>query len=140
MTNKEKYKQAFSVLHASTDVRLEDIMKKKSANVAKRIAVAVVALTVGFVGSNGVCYAATGETWVEKVFVKVNGVDTEVTKMELEDGMVGFEIELPPYQDGENLEEQSAIIITDEESLEDVTITYDESGQANGVTVEIENE
>lgn len=140
MTNKEKYKQAFSVLHASTDVRLEDIMKKKSANVAKRIAVAAVALTVGFVGSNGVCYAATGETWVEKVFVKVNGVDTEVTKMELEDGMVGFEIELPPYQDGENLEEQSAIIITDEESLEDVTITYDESGQANGVTVEIENE
>lgn len=140
MTNKDKYKQAFSVLHASTDVRMEDIMKKKSANVAKRIAVAAVALTVGFVGSNGVCYAATGETWVEKVFVKVNGVDTEVTKMELEDGMVGFEIELPPYQDGENLEEQSAIIITDEESLEDVTITYDESGQANGVTVEIENE
>lgn len=140
MTNKEKYKQAFSVLHASTDVRLEDIMKKKSANVAKRIAVAAVALTIGFVGSNGVCYAATGETWVEKVFVKVNGVDTEVTKMELEDGMVGFEIELPPYQNGENLEEQSAIIITDEENLEDVTITYDESGQANGVTVEIENE
>lgn len=140
MTNKEKYKQAFSVLHASTDVRMEDIMKKKSANVAKRIAVAAVALTIGFVGSNGVCYAATGETWVEKVFVKVNGVDTEVTKMELEDGMVGFEIELPPYQNGENLEEQSAIIITDEENLEDVTITYDESGQANGVTVEIENE
>ncbi len=140
MTNKDKYKQAFSVLHASTDVRMEDIMKKKSANVAKRIAVAAVALTIGFVGSNGVCYAATGETWVEKVFVKVNGVDTEVTKMELEDGMVGFEIELPPYQNGENLEEQSAIIITDEENLEDVTITYDESGQANGVTVEIENE
>ena len=32
MTNKEKYKQAFSGLHASIDVRMEDIMKKKSAN------------------------------------------------------------------------------------------------------------
>ena len=139
MTNKEKYKQAFSVLHASTDVRLEDIMKKKSANVAKRIAVAAVALTIGFVGSNGVCYAATGETWVEKVFVKVNGVDTEVTKMELEDGMVGFEIELPPYQDGENLEEQSAIIITDEENIEDVDITYGEDGGVTAVTITDEN-
>ncbi len=140
MTNREKYKQAFSVLHASTDVRMEDIMKKKSANVAKRIAVAAVALTVGFVGSNGVCYAATGETWVEKVFIKVNGVDTEVNKMELEDGMVGYEIELPPYQEGENLEEQTAIIVTDEENLENVTVTYDETGRENGITVEFEQE
>lgn len=28
--------------------------------------VAAVALAIGFAGSNGVCYAATGETWVEK--------------------------------------------------------------------------
>ena len=140
MTNREKYKQAFSVLHASTDVRMEDIMKKKSANIAKRIAVAAVALVVGFAGSNGVCYAATGETWVEKVFLKVNGVDTEVKKMELDEGMVGYEIELPPYKNGENLEEQVAIIISDEENLENVNVTYDENGRENGITVEFEKE
>ena len=140
MTNREKYKQAFSGLHASIDVGMEDIMKKKSANIAKRIAVAAVALVVGFAGSNGVCYAATGETWVEKVFLKVNGVDTEVKKMELDEGMVGYEIELPPYKNGENLEEQVAIIISDEENLENVNVTYDENGRENGITVEFEKE
>lgn len=140
MTNKEKYKQAFSGLHASIDVGMEDIMKKKSANIAKRIAVAAVALAIGFAGSNGVCYAATGETWVEKVFLKVNGVDTEVKKMELDEGMVGYEIELPPYKNGENLEEQVAIIISDEENLENVNVTYDENGRENGITVEFEKE
>jgi len=140
MTNREKYKQAFSGLHASIDVGMEDIMKKKSANIAKRIAVAAVALAIGFAGSNGVCYAATGETWVEKVFLKVNGVDTEVKKMELDEGMVGYEIELPPYKDGENLEEQVAIIISDEENLENVNVTYDENGRENGITVEFEKE
>ena len=140
MTNKEKYKQAFSGLHASIDVGMEDIMKKKSANIAKRIAVAAVALAIGFAGSNGVCYAATGETWVEKVFLKVNGVDTEVKKMELDEGMVGYEIELPPYKNGENLEEQVVIIISDEENLENVNVTYDENGRENGIIVEFEKE
>lgn len=140
MTNREKYKQAFSGLHASIDVGMEDIMKKKSANIAKRIAVAAVALAIGFAGSNGVCYAATGETWVEKVFLKVNGVDTEVKKMELDEGMVGYEIELPPYKNGENLEEQVVIIISDEENLENVNVTYDENGRENGIIVEFEKE
>lgn len=139
MTNKEKYKQAFSVLHASTDVRMEDIMKKKSANVAKRIAVAVVALTVGFVGSNGVCYAATGETWVEKVFVKVNGVDKEAIVTENEDGTVNYDITLDPYQDGENYVEPGLVIVTDEENIEDVDITYGEDGGVTGITIVDEN-
>ena len=139
MTNKEKYKQAFSVLHASTDVRLEDIMKKKSANIAKRIAVAAVALTVGFVGSNGVCYAATGETWVEKVFVKVNGVDKEAIVTENEDGTVNYDITLDPYQEGENYVEPGLIIATDEENIEDVDIIYGEDGGVTGITIVDEN-
>lgn len=139
MTNREKYKQAFSVLHASTDVGLEDIMKKKSANVAKRIAVAAIALTVGFVGSNGVCYAATGETWVEKVFVKVNGVDKEAIVTENEDGTVNYDITLDPYQDGENYVEPKVSILTDEQNIDDITITYDEDGGAIGITIVDEN-
>lgn len=139
MTNKEKYKQAFSGLHASIDVRMEDIMKKKSANITKRIAVAAAALAIGFAGSNGVCYAATGETWVEKVFVKVNGTDTEAIVTENEDGTVSYDIKLEPYQDGENYVEPSIIIVTDEEDIEDVDITYEVDGGATSITIVNEN-
>ncbi len=135
MTNKEKYKQAFSVLHASTDVRMEDIMKRKSVNIAKRIAVAAVALTVGFVGSNGVCYAATGETWVEKVFIKVNGVEKEAIITEFEDGTVCYGVQLDPYQDGENSVDRYVEIITEKENIEDVSITCDESGHESVITI-----
>lgn len=139
MTNKEKYKQAFSGLHASIDVRMEDIMKKKSANITKRIAVAAVALAIGFAGSNGVCYAATGETWVEKVFIKVNGVDKEAIVTENEDGTVNYDIKLEPYQDGENYVERRVTIVTDEEDIDDVSITYDVDGSANSMTIVNEN-
>lgn len=139
MTNKEKYKQAFSGLHASIDVGMEDIMKKRSVNMAKRIAVAAVALVIGFVGSNGVCYAATGETWVEKVFLKVNGVDKEAIVTENEDGTVNYDIKLDPYQDGENYVEPAVIIVTDEENIGDVDITYGEEGGVTAVTILDEN-
>ena len=139
MTNREKYKQAFSGLHASIDVGMEDIMKKKSANIAKRIAVAAVALAIGFAGSNGVCYAATGETWVEKVFVKVNGVDKEAIVTENEDGTVNYDIKLDPYQDGENYVEPGVLIVTDEENIDDVDITYGEDGGVTAVTIVDEN-
>lgn len=139
MTNKEKYQQAFSVLQASADVRLEDIMKRRSANITRRIAVAAVALAVGFAGSNGVCYAATGETWVEKVFVMVNGVEREAAVTENEDGTVSYEIQLDPYQDGENYVEPSVVIVTDEEDIDDISITYDEDGGATSITIVNEN-
>lgn len=139
MKNKEKYKQAFSGLHASIDVGMEDIMKKKSANMAKRIAVAAVALAIGFAGSNGVCYAATGETWLEKVFVKVNGVDKEAIVTENEDGTVNYDIKLDPYQDGDNYVERSVTIVTDEEDIDDVSVTYDVDGSATSITIVNEN-
>ena len=141
MTNKEKYKQAFSVLHASTDVRMEDIMKRKSVNIAKRIAVAAVALTVGFVGSNGVCYAATGETWVEKVFIKVNGVEKEAIITEFEDGTVCYGVQLDPYQDGENNVERGVVISADkEDTLEEIIVNEFEAGNGFGVEVTITND
>lgn len=109
-------------------------MKKKSANMVKRIAVAAVALTVVFVGSNGVCYAATGETWVKKVFVKVNGVEREATVTENEDGTVSYGIKLKPYQNGENSVEHCVEIIT-KENIKDISITCDENGHESVITV-----
>ena len=53
---------------------------KKAPTLALRYATVAMAALIGtFAVSNGVCYAATGETWVEKAIVMVNGDPVEVT-------------------------------------------------------------
>ena len=46
MNNKEKYKQAFSVLHASEHISLEDIMSEKRSYRQRSKVVAAVVCTV----------------------------------------------------------------------------------------------
>lgn len=57
MNNKEKYKQAFSVLHASEHISLEDIMSEKRSYRQRSKVVASVVCTVILLGSGSV-YAA----------------------------------------------------------------------------------
>ena len=57
MNNKEKYKQAFSVLHASEHITLEDIMSEKRSYRQRSKVVAAVVCTVILLGSGSV-YAA----------------------------------------------------------------------------------
>ena len=59
MTNKEKYKQAFSVLHASGNDSLEgmEMEKKKSAYLMKKTMAACAAVAI-VLGSMTVAYAA----------------------------------------------------------------------------------
>ena len=57
MNNKEKYKQAFSVLHASEHISLEDIMIEKRSYRQRSKVVAAVVCTVILLGSGSV-YAA----------------------------------------------------------------------------------
>jgi len=100
MTNKEKYQQAFSTLKASRKLEMEDIEMSKNVIFTKAVAVAA-AIALCFVGSNGICYAATGDTWVEKMIVYFNGepkeMDVEVKDMG--DGSYGYFMEIP--EDGE---------------------------------------
>lgn len=100
MTNKEKYQQAFSRIKASRKLEMEDIEMNKNVVFTKGIAVAA-AIALCFVGSNGICYAATGATWVEKMVVLFNGetkeMDVEVKDMG--DGSYGYFFDLP--EDGE---------------------------------------
>lgn len=76
MTNKEKYQQAFSVLKASRPIEVEDLKMNKNM-VLKRIVAAAAAVALCFGASNGICYAATGATWVEKMVVIFNGQEIE---------------------------------------------------------------
>lgn len=48
--------------------------------VMRKVAIAAVVLAVLFVGSNGIAYAMTGETWVEKIIIRriTDGIEYEI--------------------------------------------------------------
>ena len=70
----------------------EDAKRKRNGaeSVMRKVAIAVAVLTVLFAGSNGIAYAMTGETWVEKIIIRrnIDGIDYEVEaeKRELRNG------------------------------------------------------
>ena len=78
---KEKIRQVYDEIHAP-EVLLGKVMEMKKdefkgRRMVKYIAAAVLALAITVVASNGICYAATGETWIGKIKVWINGVETE---------------------------------------------------------------
>ena len=83
MSNASQYKAMMGEVHASADligkVKGIPMEKTKKRGVALRLATATCAGLLGvFVVTNGVCYAATGETWMEKATVWVNGEPMEM--------------------------------------------------------------
>ena len=74
--NQQFYQETFREVHAPGGMteRLmnmeEGKNKKKAGSVARWIAIAALAAVILFAGSNGVAYATTGSTWVEKLFTK----------------------------------------------------------------------
>ena len=83
MTNHERYRAMMEDVCAPDallrKVRGIPMEKTKVQMTAVRFATVAMAAVVGvFAVTNGVCYAATGETWVEKATVWVNGQPTEM--------------------------------------------------------------
>ncbi|MCI8327695.1 MAG: hypothetical protein HFI37_07980 [Lachnospiraceae bacterium] len=100
MTNKEKYKQAFSVLHASDKISLEveDMIKFQKRH-KMNIAIAVVAVCIILAGGSVSAYATDVGGIQEKVSIWIKGVATD-TEMEVnEDGSFTFTYE----EDGERV-------------------------------------
>lgn len=114
MTNKEKYQQAFSVLKASGKIEMEGLKVNKNM-VMKRVVAAVAAIALCFGASNGICYAATGATWVEKMVVIFNGQTLEKPVQVTSLGNGDFSYTMPVS--GENGYTQMTIV-TDEEGLD----------------------
>lgn len=82
MTNKERYQNMENEIHVPSEA-LGKVMSMKKENFKKKSVVkfavsAAAAFAAVFVVSNGICYAATGNTWVEKATVYVNGEAKEV--------------------------------------------------------------
>lgn len=93
MSNQSRYRAMMGEVHASADligkVKGIPMEKTKKHGVALRLATATCAGLLGvFVVTNGVCYAATGETWVEKATVWVNGEPVEMDVQMTQDGDV----------------------------------------------------
>lgn len=83
MSNRKQYKAMMNDVHAPAEVlgkvRGIPMEKIKKRTVALKFATATCAALLGvFVVTNGVSYAATGETWVEKATVYINGEPTEM--------------------------------------------------------------
>lgn len=83
MSSSSQYKAMMGEVHASADligkVKGIPMEKTKKRTAALKFVTATCAALLGaFVVTNGVCYAATGETWVEKATVYVNGEPVEM--------------------------------------------------------------
>ena len=123
---KEKIRQVYDEIHAP-EALLGKVMEMKKdefkgRTAVKYIAAAVLALVITVVASNGICYAATGETWIGKIKVLINGVETEhdVTWQQDGDTLIGtLEMEL---EEGEPFEMEIATDVEETDSFEDVVI------------------
>ena len=147
---KDKIRQVYDEIHAP-EALLGKVMEMKKdefkgRRVVKYIAAAVLALAIMVAASNGICYAATGETWIGKMKVWINGVETEqdvtwqqdgdtlvgIMEMEVEEGEP-FEMEIVT-EGGETdrFEEVVIVAVTSEKENEDET--------ENGEETEVEEE
>lgn len=117
MSNQSQYKAMMGEVHASADligkVKGIPMEKTKKRTTALKFATATYAALLGvFVVTNGVCYAATGETWVEKATVYINGepVEMDVQMSQNGDTTVGEINYTVEDADGEGGEVQMTMI------------------------------
>ena len=153
MNENNNIKDVYDQIHAP-EALLGKVMEMKKdtfkfRNCVKYAVAAVAALALTFVASNGICYAATGETWISKIKVNINGneVTPDVTWKEEDGNRVGtFEMELDSVDEetGEKdkvfaqIEVQpDGVNAEDVDGLEDTTVlTIVTTGEDNSVTVE----
>ncbi len=93
MSNQSQYKAMMEGIHAPAEllgkVKGIPMERTKKRTIALKYATAACAALLGvFVVTNGVCYAATGETWVEKATVWVNGEPVEMDVQMTQNGDV----------------------------------------------------
>lgn len=85
MKNREKVERVYSEIHAPEALvwkvmdmsKTMETKKFKTRNVVKYAVCALAIMAMTFVASNGICYAATGESLVTKIKVTFNGEELE---------------------------------------------------------------
>ncbi len=132
MNNSKYIRGAFDEIHAPNALlRKVKTMNKKEAKKNYGLKYAITALAgfaFVFVASNSICYAATGETLVEKAYVYINGEAYEADIEWSQDGdtlvgQVSYDV-----SDGEEVSIQMTNEITPDSTYEDnsdFTYSYD---------------
>ncbi len=143
MKNREKVERLYNEIHAPEalvwkvkDMNMEMETKKlKKKNVVKYAVCALAVMAMTFVASNGICYAATGETLVAKVKWIINGEESELDMNWTKDGD-NYKGEVV-YPD-ENGSEKSVVIETKNPDgvLPEVFINSDDQVDEEGNVVE----
>lgn len=124
MTNREKYKQAFSVLKSSDDITLEELMMKKEKQRMKKlknIRITAACFVFLFVCTNGIAYAATGSTWISEILHFTTGNGSEVEMIQNENSLsFSIQREEEKNRDYVSVENGRLYFVLDEKK-EDVT-------------------
>ncbi|MCM1083381.1 MAG: hypothetical protein NC393_05825 [Clostridium sp.] len=124
MSNKSYYKGTFDEVHIPEAllgkvVNMDmDKTKKRKTNKLRVALAGVAAFALCMIVSNGICFAATGETWVSKVIMTINGedVEQEVTWHQEGDVIVGeLEYELENEEDEISITMQGQVVGDDME-------------------------
>lgn len=130
MKNEKWYKETFEKVHVPKEL-LGKVMNMENQTERKikrgwRYAMGTLAVTFGlFIASNGICYAATGETWVSKMTIYFNGekIEKDVTWQENEDGTFSGTVDM------EGDEEVELFAITDDVMMEQDGFSYSFNGE-----------
>jgi len=121
----DKIKQVYDEIHAP-EALLGKVMEMKKDEFKGRMMVkyiaAVLALVITVVASNGICYAATGETWIGKMKVWINGVETEQEVTWQQDGDVLYGVMEMEVEEGEPFEMEIATDAGVTDRFEEVVI------------------
>lgn len=166
MKNKEKVERVYNEIHAPEALvwKVMDMSKEKETkrfktrNVVKYAVCTLAIMVVTFMASNGICYAATGESLVTKIKVTINGEEKQQDINWTKDGYTyQGEVTIPGEDgsettiviDAENAEafDTDIIIESGDEVNEDgsvvedsVTLEIKDGDTVNPVTIENEVE
>lgn len=140
MKNREAIQHVYDEIHAPDALfgKVMEMNKKESKmrNVVKYAMGTAAAFAIAMITSNGICYAATGETWISKAIVYINGEATEQEMTWYQEGdLVYGEIEVD-VEDGEEAQVDVISFVTDDEELPDELVIYSGDGD---VALEDEN-
>ena len=143
MKNREKVERVYSEIHAPEalvwkvmDMSKEMEMKKfTTRNVVKYVVCTLAIMAMTFMASNGICYAATGESLVTKIKVTINGVEKQQDMNWTKEGDTYQGTVTIPGEDG-----SETTVTIDAESTEafntDIIIDSNEVVGENGMDVE----
>lgn len=141
MTNKEIYTAAWDDCHAPEElkkaVKNREFTKRNKVSYLKVASAGIVVAGMMFAGSNGICYAATGNTWVEKITFANTNKTVDVNMREVGDMVYSDFVDENGnnyYRGGNELDEKTLKEISekagDEEMLESFSFRNSMSQEA----------